>query len=153
MRQCPNSQEIMWFLVQFHWVSTSRSARGLLPIRMTLGEYMGATRRHAGQGPVLRDGFVMGGGEWRVRGRKGLARRSVSLFLTDSRTTGQPIVGRAGSGQEGAEAAQAGLEVGDVHGPDVGAAGGDHGGGDAGRLAGDEAAGHDPDRGLHGPVG
>ena len=36
--------------------------------KLIFGEDMEATRTHAGQGPVLRGGSVIGDGYWRVRG-------------------------------------------------------------------------------------
>ena len=58
-----------------------------------LDESMAATHRHAGQGPVLRDGFVMGSAYWRVRGRKGHAKQGCNLLLHSP--------GDLPSGQEG----------------------------------------------------
>ena len=48
----------------------SRSPGALPPIGLAYGEHMASSRMHAGQGPVLRGGCVMGDGFWPVRGPK-----------------------------------------------------------------------------------
>ena len=49
------AQGISWYLVATGDLAIAHQFHGLIP-------------EHAGQGSVLRGGFVMGGGFWRVRG-------------------------------------------------------------------------------------